>query len=126
VATHFWNSSAPNNPWTFGPDVVGLNKEWDSLYTSAKEYLLHDAETFSPLEQIYSNPSHFAGWFLKKIEDNLLLHGSVPAEQNHSSVAADLGAGVGLLWSRYQSFCLGRHISLPSNNTKATKPLLHP
>jgi hypothetical protein len=33
------------------------------------------------------------GWFLKKIEGNLLLHGSVPTEQNHSSVAAHLGAG---------------------------------
>jgi hypothetical protein len=45
------------------------------------------------LEQIYNRPSHFAGWFLKKIEGNFLLHGSVPAEQNHSSVAAHLGAG---------------------------------
>jgi hypothetical protein len=65
--------------------------------TSAKQHLLHDAGKFSSLEQIYNNPSHFAGWFLKKIEGNLLLHGSVPAEQNHSSVAAHLGAGAS--WS---------------------------
>jgi hypothetical protein len=77
--------------------LLGSKSEWDLLYTSAKQHLLHDAEKFLSLEQICSNPSHFAGWFLKKIEDNLLLHGSVPAEQSHSSVAAHIGAGAS--WS---------------------------
>jgi hypothetical protein len=77
--------------------LLGSKSEWELSYTSAKQHLLHDAEKFSSLEQIYNNPSHFAGWFLKKIEGNLLLHGSVPAEQNHSSVAAHLGAGAS--WS---------------------------
>jgi hypothetical protein len=77
--------------------LLGSKSEWELPYTSAKQHLLHDAEKFSALEQIYNNPSHFAGWFLKKIEGNLLLHGSVPAEQNHSSVAAHLGAGAS--WS---------------------------
>jgi hypothetical protein len=68
--------------------LLGSKSRWELSYTSAKQHLLHDAEKFSALEQIYNEPSHFAGWFLKKIEGNLLLHGSVPVEQNHSSVAA--------------------------------------
>jgi hypothetical protein len=49
------------------------------------------------LEEIYQDPLHYAGWFLRKIEGNLFLNGSVPTEQNHSSVAAYLGAGAS--WS---------------------------
>jgi hypothetical protein len=71
--------------------LLGSKAKWKLSCNSAKQHLLHDAEKCSALEQIYNNPSHFAGWFLKKIEGNLLLHGSVPAEQNHSSVAAHLG-----------------------------------
>jgi hypothetical protein len=82
------------NPWTFGPMLSGSKSKWELSYISAKQHLLHDAENFSALKQIYNNPSHFAGW---QIEGNLLLHGSVPAEQNYSSVAAHLGAGAS--WS---------------------------
>ncbi len=77
--------------------LLGTKDEWELSYTSAKAFLLHDAEKFSALEQIYHNPSHFAGWFLKTIAGNLFLHGSVPAEQNPSSVAAHLGPGAS--WS---------------------------
>jgi hypothetical protein len=66
-------------------------------YSSAKTHLLNDAEEFSALEDIYLDPSYYAGWFLKKKEGNLLLNVLVPAEQNHSSVAAHLGAGAS--WS---------------------------
>jgi hypothetical protein len=71
--------------------------EWELAYTSAKNHLLHDAEKFSALEKIYGNPSHFSRWYLRTIEGNLLLNSSVPAEQNHSSMAAHLGAGAS--WS---------------------------
>jgi hypothetical protein len=50
-----------------------------------------------PWHKSTTNLLNFAGWFLKKIEGNLLLHGSVPVQQNHSSVAAHLGAGAS--WS---------------------------
>jgi hypothetical protein len=53
-------------------------------------------EILSP-GKIYGNPSHFAGWYLRTIEGNLLLNGSVPAEKSHSSMAAHLGAGAS--WS---------------------------
>jgi hypothetical protein len=71
--------------------------EWELAYTSAKNHLLHDAEKFSALEKIYGNPSHFSRWYLRTIEGNLLLNSSVPAEQNHSSMAAHLDAGAS--WS---------------------------
>jgi hypothetical protein len=73
--------------------LLGLKDEWELSYTSAKIHLLQDAEKFTFLEEIYNNPSHHTGWFLKKIEGNLLLNGSVPAVQNYSSMAAHLGAG---------------------------------
>jgi hypothetical protein len=80
--------------------LFGTKEEWDLSYSSAKTFLLHDAEKFSALEGIYKNFSYFIGWFLKTIEGNLFLHGSVPAEQNHSSVAANLGLGAS--WSIVQ------------------------
>jgi hypothetical protein len=73
--------------------LMGTKEQWENSFTSAKKHLLHDADKFSLLEKIYKDPSHYAGWFLKNIEGNLDLHGSVPAEQNHSSVAAHLGRG---------------------------------
>jgi hypothetical protein len=77
--------------------LLGSKEEWEISYASAKTFLLHNADKFSALERIYKNPSYFAGWYLKKIVGNLFLHGSVPAEQNHSSVAAHLGRGAS--WS---------------------------
>jgi hypothetical protein len=74
--------------------LLGSKEEWEHSYTSAKKHLLADAGKLCVLQQIYDEPSHYAGWFLKNIEENLLLlNGSVPAEQNHSSVAAHLGRG---------------------------------
>jgi hypothetical protein len=60
--------------------LLGTKEEWELSYSSAKTFLLHDAEKFSALEGIYKNSSYFAGWFLKTIESNLFLHGSVPAK----------------------------------------------
>jgi hypothetical protein len=77
--------------------LLGSKAEWELAYASAKKHLLHDAEKYSALEKIHGNPSHFAGWYLKTIEGNLFLNGSVPAKQNHSSVATHLGAGAS--WS---------------------------
>jgi hypothetical protein len=71
--------------------LLGSKEEWELLYTTAKTFLLHDAEKFAALEHIYNNPSLFAGWYLRTIEGNLFLNTSAPAEQNHSSVTAHLG-----------------------------------
>jgi hypothetical protein len=73
--------------------LLGSKEEWEHSYAYTKQHLLGDAENFCALKQIYKDPSHYAGWFLKNIEGNLLLNGSVPAKQNHSSVGAYLGRG---------------------------------
>ena len=96
-------------PNTFGPHLfskisgyldrmlLGSKEEWELSFQTAKTFLLQDAEKFAALERIYNNPSLFAGWYLRKIVGNLFLNGSAPAEQNHSSVVAHLGAGAS--WS---------------------------
>ena len=45
------------------------------------------------LNDIYSKPEYFAGYYLKQIPGNMLLMGDVPAEQNHSSIDGHLGKG---------------------------------
>jgi hypothetical protein len=86
--------------------LLGSRDEWELAFSDAKLVLLNDAEKYSALEQIYQDPSHYAGWSLKKIVDNLFLNGSVPAEQNHSSIATHLGANAS--WSvveQVTNFC---------------------
>jgi hypothetical protein len=74
--THLYQQICADLDWM----LLGLMEEWEHSSTSAKQHLLGNAEKFSALEQIYKDPSHYAGWFLKNIEGNLLLNGSVPAE----------------------------------------------
>ena len=45
------------------------------------------------MDIIYNNPGYYAGYVLRNIEGNRVFRGSVPAEQNHSSVIAYLGEG---------------------------------
>lgn len=77
--------------------LKGTQTEWEQAYQDASDILIGDAEKFSRLEEIYKNPRYYAAWYLRKIEGNLLLAGSVPAEQNHSSTTARLGKGAA--WS---------------------------
>jgi hypothetical protein len=77
--------------------LLGTKEEWEVFYSCAKTFLLRDAKKFSALEGIYKRYSYFAGWFLKKIEGYLFFYGSVPAEENHSSMAAHLDLGAS--WS---------------------------
>jgi hypothetical protein len=74
--THLYQKICEHLDWM----LLGSKDEWELSYTSAKIHLLRDVEKFTFLEEIYNNPLHYAGWFLKKIEGNLLLNGSVPAE----------------------------------------------
>jgi hypothetical protein len=97
---------------------LGTKEEWELSYSSAKTFLLHDAEKFSALEGIYKNSSYFAGWFLETIEGNIFLCGSVPAKQNHSSVAAHLGPGASWLVVEQVSKLLDRQKHLTSKRQK--------
>ena len=68
-------------------------KVWISSYKSIAKYLQLDPIKLEKLDNIYNNPGYYAGYFLRNIEGNRVFRGSVPAEQNHSSVIAYLGEG---------------------------------
>jgi hypothetical protein len=68
-------------------------QEWETYYAAGKEHLVGDAKKVSLLNNIHQNPQYYASWYLRKICGNLMLTGSAPAEQNHSSVVAHLGKG---------------------------------
>jgi hypothetical protein len=61
------------------------------------EVIADDPIKANCIKKIFSNPQYKVGYFLRTIEGNLKIIGSVPAEQNHSSVAAYLGKGAN--WS---------------------------
>jgi hypothetical protein len=89
--------------------LLGSKDEWELPYSSTKIHLRNDAKKFSALEQIYQDPSHYAGWFLKKIVGNLFPNGSVPAKQTiqvwqHILMSVPAGPS----WSKCLSFCLGK------------------
>jgi hypothetical protein len=98
--------------------LLGTKEKWELSYSSAKTFLLHDAEKFSALEGIYKNSSYFSSWFLKKIKGNLFLHGSVPAEQNQFSVAAHLGSGASWSVAEHGSKFLDHQKHLTSKRQK--------
>jgi hypothetical protein len=61
---------------------------------------------------MHENPQYYAGWYLRKIQANLMLNGSALAEQNHSSVVTDLGKHAnGVLLKTYLIFCKDKSIS---------------
>ena len=66
---------------------------WDRSYDSICRVIENDPKKMALLDKIYDNPSYYGGFYLKAIQGNLKLNGAVPAEQNHSSVAAHLGKG---------------------------------
>jgi len=43
------------------------------------------------LDDVYNNPQYYSGYYLRSITCNLRFRGSVPAEQNHSSIIRFLG-----------------------------------
>lgn len=73
--------------------LLGSKADWEHGYSKSLLLLAKDAEKMMLLQQIYSNPKYYAGWYLRLMEENLFLNGSVPAEQNHSSITAHLGKG---------------------------------
>ena len=77
--------------------------EWTEAYKAARVELSSDLSKLQKLDEIYNNPSYYAGWKLREIKGNLGIQGSVAAEQNHASVVAFLGKGA--------SWCISRQVS---------------
>ena len=72
-------------------------QQWDKAYGDALDFVIIDLQKRETLYAIYDNPSYYAGYYLKSIEGNLGILGSVSAEQNHSSNVAHLRKGA--FWS---------------------------
>ena len=65
--------------------------EFPNAYISAIPFVQDNAKHATHLQKIFKKPSYFGGYYLRQIEGHMELKGSVPAEQNHSSICANLG-----------------------------------
>jgi hypothetical protein len=68
-------------------------EEYKLSYDIAMEVISDNPLQASYVEKIYQYPESYSGHYLRQIDGNLMMMGSTPAEQNHSSVAAHLGDG---------------------------------
>jgi hypothetical protein len=68
-------------------------RDWDLGYSSAKIILQTDPEKVSKLDDIYQNPSYYAGYKLCEADGSLGRQGDSHAEQNHASIVAYIGKG---------------------------------
>ena len=62
-------------------------------FAEATTLLSNRPDKLQLLNDIYSKPEYYAGYYTRKILCNLNLNGSTIAEINHSSVVAHLGSG---------------------------------
>ena len=82
--------------------------EWSFSYRKAREAVKEFPLMVEKLEEIYNNPSYYAGYYLKNIVGNLTLLGSVPAEINHSSICAYFGKGANWTLSYHMMILMER------------------
>ena len=80
-------------PWLKQMLMSPEEEVWNRAYESICKVVENDTHKMVLLDEIYDNPGYYAGYHLKQIEGNIKLNGSVPAEQNHSSLQAHLGKG---------------------------------
>lgn len=71
----------------------GTKEEWDTAFELASNMLESHPNRLQSLQNIHKDPSYYSKWYLVEMEGHFNFNGSVPAEQNHSSVAAHLGRG---------------------------------
>ena len=71
--------------------VSPYENEWHRSYEQASQVLKDDPAKKEKLDNIYAYPKYYAGYHVRSIDGNLKARGSVPAEQNHSSIGAFLG-----------------------------------
>ena len=69
----------------------------------------NDPHKLRKLDSIYQNPSYYAGYYLRNIDGNLMVLGSVTAEQNHASIIAYIGEGGNWSIMLHMSKLMSRH-----------------
>jgi hypothetical protein len=78
--------------------LIGSKQQWEYAFQQISTTIAMNTNKTAYLLKVYENPRYYAGWWLKTHEGHLNLQGSVPAEQNHSSIKAHLGNGA-MSWS---------------------------
>jgi len=104
-------------PWLKQMLLSPYEKDWHRCYSLISRVIETDPDKMIFLDTIYSKPSYYAGYFLRSVEGNLKLNGSVPAEQNHASTVAYLGEGGKLSICQHFSELMLRQ----QNHTKVKK-----
>ena len=99
---HCMNNDFPDlfgeQTWTeirpyVGKAISGTKEEWTQNLNFAKQLCYANHAQYQDLCYIQDNYKQYSMWYLKKFRNNLCHKGSVPAEQNHSSLKALLGKG---------------------------------
>jgi hypothetical protein len=88
--------------------------EWEQAYQQASIILRDNAEKHSYVSDIHDNPKYYSAWYLSSVEGNLKMNGSVPAEQNHSSIIAHLGNGASWSITEHTNNLIRRQVHLTS------------
>ena len=79
-------------------------------YVTEEEHkVLDNPITRISFRDIYQNPSYYAGYYLRNIDGNIWLLGSVSAEQNHSSIISYIGDGGNWSIMLHMSKLMSRH-----------------
>ena len=71
-------------------------QKWDGAYKQSVKVLEDTPNSVSTLMAIHQNPSYYTGYYLKWIEGNMDVLGSIIAEKNHSINVAIIGKGTRL------------------------------
>ena len=66
---------------------------WTRCYREASILIQHNNAQFEYLRKIFINPKRYSMWAYRENRGHLNRHGSVAAEQNHSSIKSYLGKG---------------------------------
>ena len=65
------------------------------MFDKASKLLIFNPDMYQKLQKIHQNPKYYSTWYLLTIEGHQYRKGSVPAEQNHSSIDSHFDGELG-------------------------------
>jgi hypothetical protein len=90
----------------------GTREDWEAAFQNASRLLVGFPLHLESLKNVHNNPSHCCKWHLNDLEGNFNFDGSVPAEQNNSSIAAHMGHGGNFAIAKHDKALVNRQIHL--------------
>jgi hypothetical protein len=97
----------------------GTREEWEAAFQNAFRLLVGFPLHLESLENIHNNPLCCYKWHLNDLDGNFNFNGSVPAEQNHSSIAAHMGCGGNFAIAEHVKALVDRQIHLAKQRKSA-------